>query len=67
MLLKLGQNYWIEDGNLTIYTNANTWERTKNQTISTYTTGTYTWRIFIPEMGVEIVSLGALYTQMTLN
>jgi hypothetical protein len=23
------QNYWIEDGNLTIYTNANTWERTK--------------------------------------
>jgi hypothetical protein len=21
------QNYWIEDGNLTIYTNANTWER----------------------------------------
>lgn len=53
-------NYWIEDGNLTIFTNANTWERTKIKTISTYTTGTYTWRIFIPEMGVgDMASLGA--------
>jgi hypothetical protein len=55
------QNYWIEDGNLTIYTNANTWERTKIKTISTYTTGTYTWRIFIPEMGVEICESRCIY------
>jgi hypothetical protein len=31
------QNYWIEGGNLTIFTNPNTWERTKIKTLSTFT------------------------------
>jgi hypothetical protein len=54
------QNYWIEGGNLTIITNPNTWERTKIKTLSTFTTGTYTWRLFAPKMGIgDIARIGA--------
>jgi hypothetical protein len=53
-------NYWIDNGNLNIFTNANTWERSKVKTISTFTSGTYTWRIYIPEMGIgDMASIGA--------
>ncbi|MEZ7499650.1 hypothetical protein QO200_12985 [Flavobacterium sp. Arc3] len=53
-------NYWVKDGKLTIFTNPNTWERTKIKTLSTFTTGTYTWRVFIPEMGAgDMASIGA--------
>jgi hypothetical protein len=45
------QNYWIVGGNLTIFTNPNTWKN-QNKTLSTFTTGTYTYRLFAPEMGV---------------
>jgi hypothetical protein len=54
------QNYWIEGDNLTVFTNPNTWERTKIKTLSTFTTGTYTWRLFAPQMGVgDMASMGA--------
>jgi hypothetical protein len=57
------QNYWIEGGNLTIFTNPNTWGRTKIKTLSTFTTGTYTLRLFAPEMGVgDMASIGAFFT-----
>lgn len=53
-------NYSIENENLTIFTRANTWDRAKIKTTSTYTTGTYTWRIFVPEMGVgDMSTIGA--------
>ncbi|WP_235831722.1 hypothetical protein [Flavobacterium rhamnosiphilum] len=60
-------NYWIESGNLHIFTNPNTWERSKVKTISSFTAGTYTWKVFIPEMGVgDMASIGAfLYNNDT--
>jgi hypothetical protein len=60
-------NYWLENGNLTIFTNPNTWERAKIKTLSTFTTGIYTWRIYVPEMGVgDMASIGAfLYNNDT--
>ncbi|HTG67123.1 MAG TPA: hypothetical protein VL859_12185 [Flavobacterium sp.] len=61
------QNYWLEEGNLYIFTNPNTWERTKIKSVSTYTTGTYSWRVFVPTMGVgDMASIGAfLYADDT--
>lgn len=60
-------NYFIENGNLRIFTNANTWDRTKVKSIATYATGSYSWRVFIPEMGVgDCASIGAfLYNSDT--
>lgn len=60
-------NYWIENGNLHMFTNANTWERTKVKSVSSYTTGNYSWRIFVPEMGEgDMASIGAfLYNNDT--
>jgi hypothetical protein len=60
-------NYWIENGNLNMFTNPNTWDRTKIKTASTFSTGTYTWRVFIPEMGAgDMASIGAfLYNNDT--
>lgn len=60
-------NYFIENGNLRLFTNANTWDRTKIKSIATYSTGTYSWRIFVPEMGVgDCASIGAfLYSDDT--
>lgn len=53
-------NYFIENGNLNIYTHANTYDRTKIKSIASYTTGTYTWRVYVPEMGVgDQASIGA--------
>lgn len=60
-------NYFIEDGNLRIFTNANTWDRTKVKSVSTYSTGTYSWRVFVPVMGEgDCASIGAfLYSDDT--
>lgn len=60
-------NYWTENSTLKIFTNPNTWDRTKIKTRSTFTTGTYTWRVFVPEMGIgDMASIGAfLYNNNT--
>lgn len=60
-------NYWTENGNFNVFTNANTWERTKIKTTTTYSTGTYTWQIFVPAMGEgDMASIGAfLYNNDT--
>jgi hypothetical protein len=60
-------NYSIENGNLNMFTSANTWERTKVKTISSFDAGNYTWRVYIPEMGVgDKTSIGAfLYANDT--
>ncbi|MFV7234029.1 hypothetical protein [Flavobacterium sp. ZB4R12] len=60
-------NYWIENGNLRIFTNPNTWERSKVKTISSFAAGTYRWNVYIPEMGVgDMASIGAfLYNNNT--
>ncbi|MEN9908604.1 MAG: hypothetical protein RLZZ540_1753 [Bacteroidota bacterium] len=60
-------NYWIENGNLNIFTNANTWDRTKIKSIATYATGSYSWRVYVPTMGVgDCASIGAfLYADDT--
>ncbi len=53
-------NYTPNDGILNIFTRANTWDRTKIKTIETYTYGKYSWRVFVPEMGVgDMASIGA--------
>ena len=53
-------NYRIENGNLNIFTSPNTWERTKVKTSSGFGAGTYTWNVYIPEMGVgDMSSIGA--------
>lgn len=61
------QNYFITNGTLKMYTNPNTSERTKVRTNSTYTTGTYTWNVYVPTMGVgDQASIGAfLYSNDT--
>lgn len=60
-------NYFIENGNLYIYTRANTNDMTKIKSVDSYTTGTYTWRVYVPEMGVgDQASIGAfLYNNDT--
>lgn len=53
-------NYTSNNGILNIFTRANTWDRPKIRTIETYTYGKYSWRVFIPEMGVgDMASIGA--------
>lgn len=53
-------NYAAVDGLFNIYSRANTWDRPKIKTKKTYTTGKYTWRVFIPEMGIgDMASIGA--------
>ncbi|TDD99885.1 hypothetical protein E0F76_01420 [Flavobacterium cellulosilyticum] len=60
-------NYFIDNGYLNISTNANTWDRTKIKTVSTFTTGTYSWRVYVPAMGIgDMASIGAfLYNDDT--
>ena len=60
-------SYSIENGNLNIYTLANTYDRTKIKSVDSYTTGTYTWRVYVPEMGEgDQASIGAfLYNNDT--
>ncbi|HEX9150577.1 MAG TPA: hypothetical protein VF842_00745 [Flavobacterium sp.] len=60
-------NYWIENGNLRIFTNPNTWERSKVKTISDFAAGTYRWNVYVPAMGVgDKASIGAfLYNNDT--
>jgi hypothetical protein len=53
-------NYFIDNGNLNISTHANTYDRTKIKSIASYTTGTYTWQVYVPAMGVgDQASIGA--------
>ena len=53
-------NYTIENGNLKIFSNANTWERPKVKTIVKFTSGTYNWRVYVPEMGIgDMTSISA--------
>jgi hypothetical protein len=53
-------NYFIDNGNLNIWTLANTYDRTKIKSIASYGTGTYTWKVYVPEMGVgDQASIGA--------
>lgn len=61
------QNYWIENSNLHIFTNPNTWERVKVKSVATYATGSYSWRVYVPEMGIgDCASIGAfLYNSDT--
>ncbi|MEL1241192.1 LamG domain-containing protein [Flavobacterium flavipallidum] len=60
-------NYYIDNDTLHMFTNANTWDRTKIKSAATYTTGTYSWRVYVPEMGVgDCASIGAfLYSDDT--
>jgi len=61
------RNYFIDNGNLNIFTYANTYDRTKIKSIASYTTGTYTWKVYVPEMGMgDQASIGAfLYNNDT--
>lgn len=60
-------NYFLENGNLNISTHANTYDRTKIKSVAAYTTGTYTWRVYVPAMGEgDQASIGAfLYNNDT--
>lgn len=54
------KNYFLENGSLKMYTNPNTTERTKIYTNSAYTTGIYTWNVYVPTMGIgDQASIGA--------
>ncbi|WPR71887.1 hypothetical protein SLW70_01805 [Flavobacterium sp. NG2] len=61
------KNYSIENGILTMFTNANSWDRTKIKSAATYTTGAYSWRVYVPAMGIgDKASIGAfLYNDDT--
>ncbi|MBP1838789.1 hypothetical protein [Formosa algae] len=54
-------NYSITDGVLHMFTRANTWDRPKVKTQEKiYKQGMYSWRVFVPEMGVgDKASIGA--------
>lgn len=60
-------NYYINNDTLHMFTNANTWDRTKVKSVSTYSTGTYSWRVYVPAMGEgDMASIGAfLYSDDT--
>ena len=59
--------YQINDGILKIFTHANTWERSKVKTLSNFADGTYSWNVFVPEMGAgDMTAIGAfLYNDDT--
>ena len=53
-------SYELENGNLKITTRPKTLDRVKIRSKHRFTTGTYTWRIFVPEFKLyEQVSIGA--------
>ncbi len=61
-------NYFIDNnGYLNIFTHANTYDRAKVKSVSTYATGTYSWRVYVPAMGEgDQASIGAfLYNNDT--
>jgi hypothetical protein len=50
----------LEEGTLRIFTRAHSWDRKKVRTSETFTTGRYTWRTYIPQMGVgDMASVGS--------
>lgn len=59
--MKKVTNYKINNGNLNIFTRANTWDRPKVRTKNkVYRSGKYSWRVFVPAMGVgDMASIGA--------
>ena len=58
-------NYVIQNDTLRMYTRRGTWDRPKVKTVdSNYTSGTYTWRVYVPEMGKgDRSSIGAFLYQ----
>lgn len=54
-------NYSITNGEINMFTRANTWDRPKVRTENKiYNEGRYSWRVFVPEMGVgDMASIGA--------
>jgi len=53
-------NYGTYNGLLHIFTRPNTWDRPKVRTTKAYKKGKYSWRVFVPEMGVgNMASIGA--------
>jgi hypothetical protein len=53
-------NYRVDNGNLRLFSHANTRDRTKVKTIEKFGAGIYTWKIFVPEMGVgDQTAIGA--------
>ena len=44
-------NYSIKDGKLHIFTNPDSWERVKIKSTASFSTGSYTWRVYAPAMG----------------
>lgn len=54
-------NYAVQNGKLRIFTRPETWDRAKVHTVNKrYGAGKYTWRIFIPTMGIgDQASIGA--------
>ena len=59
--MKKATNYKINNGNLNIFTRANTWDRPKVRTKDkVYKSGKYAWRVFVTTMGVgDMASIGA--------
>ncbi len=66
--LKTNQNinYPFENGNLNIFSKANTWERPKVKTIDKYACGTYHWRVYIPKMGIGDMTSVSAFCIMTI-
>lgn len=57
---KSPKSYFLEDGKLKITTKPKSKDRVKVRSKRTFTTGSYTWRIFVPEFILhEQVSIGA--------
>lgn len=58
-------NYSLQQDTLRIFTRKRTWDRPKVKTVdSSYTAGTYTWRIYIPAVGKgDRASIGAFLYQ----
>jgi hypothetical protein len=53
-------NYRVDNGNLRLFSHANTRDRTKVKTIEKFGAGIYTWKVFVPEMGVgDQTAIGA--------
>lgn len=55
------KNYMLDrQGYLKLFTHPNTTERSKIKSVDSFALGTYTWKIFVPEMGIgDNTSIGA--------
>jgi len=58
--MKNAINYSTYNGLLHIVTRPDTWDRPKVRTTKAYKKGKYSWRVYVPEMGVgDMASIGA--------